>query len=188
MRPHIFIAVLIYMLFTVLLQAQVKIGEEPEVIHPSSLLELQSKTKVLVLNRVNSTEMEAIKPLAGAMVYNTDAKTHYVFDGIQWQKTTASNELLFNTATNTLSLRDGNSVDLSSLVGGGISKEGVLDHIASAGQTTFTTPFLITDVDKVNVYRNGIRLNFTIFNSNAIQLESGVSCFANDAVKIIQFR
>jgi len=61
-------------------------------------------------------------------------------------------------------------------------------YIATAGQNQFTTPIPITDINKVNVYRNGIRVGHTFINSNTIQLETGIICVNNDQVRIVQFR
>ncbi|MFS4469523.1 hypothetical protein [Maribacter sp. 2210JD10-5] len=64
--------------------AQIKIGDNPQNIDPSSVLELESNTRVLVITRVTTAEMEAIVPQRGGMVYNTDASCIYYYDGTQW--------------------------------------------------------------------------------------------------------
>ncbi len=66
------------------LQAQIKIGENPEVLHPASVLELESTSRVLVITRMNTVQMESITPLQGAMVYNVDTECVHFFDGTQW--------------------------------------------------------------------------------------------------------
>ena len=63
---------------------QVKIGTQPETINPSSLLELESTNQVLVISRVNTAQMNAIMPLEGAMVYNTDAQCLHYYNGVEW--------------------------------------------------------------------------------------------------------
>ncbi len=60
------------LLFTCISVAQVKIGGDPETIHPHSLLELKSHTKALILTVVTDLEMQAITPLNGALVFNID--------------------------------------------------------------------------------------------------------------------
>ncbi len=50
---------------------QIKVGNEHEIIHPSSLLELESQSQVFVLTKVSQEEMEKIVPLSGALVFNT---------------------------------------------------------------------------------------------------------------------
>lgn len=64
--------------------AQVKIGENPQSLNNASLLELESNSRVLVLTRVNQTQMSAITPLQGALVYNTDEACIFQYDGTQW--------------------------------------------------------------------------------------------------------
>lgn len=66
-------------------------------------------------------------------------------------------------------------------------EENVVDYRASEGQLLFATPGTITTINKVNVYRNGIRINASVAGSNIIQLEAAASCYLNDEVKIIQF-
>ncbi|WP_245946456.1 collagen-like triple helix repeat-containing protein, partial [Arenibacter echinorum] len=64
--------------------AQVKIGENPNSINAASIVELESTTKAFVLTRVSNTQMQTIKPLRGAMVYNTDAQCVFFYNGTQW--------------------------------------------------------------------------------------------------------
>ncbi|MDB2606853.1 collagen-like protein [Zobellia sp.] len=58
--------------------------------------------------------------------------------------------------------------------------------LASNGQTHFQTPALITDEEKIEVFRNGIRVDCTAVNQNTIALESGVICYQNDNIRIVQ--
>ena len=60
------------LLYSCISSAQVKIGGDPETIHPHSLLELKSHTKALILTVVTDNEMRSIRPLSGALVYNID--------------------------------------------------------------------------------------------------------------------
>lgn len=66
-------------------------------------------------------------------------------------------------------------------------REEVVLHLATKGQTQFQTPEVISDPNKVNVYRNGVRIDFTPINNNTIALEQGVVCYANDEIRIVQF-
>ncbi|WP_461445221.1 hypothetical protein [Maribacter sp.] len=67
-----------------LVKAQVKIGENPQSLDGASVLELESTDKVLVITRVSTAEMNAITPLQGALVYNTDVQSVHYYDGTQW--------------------------------------------------------------------------------------------------------
>lgn len=59
--------------------------------------------------------------------------------------------------------------------------------IANDAQTQFTPPLAVTSPKKLNVYRNGVRLGFTVINSSTIELESPVFCYQNDEIRIVQF-
>ncbi|TLF41537.1 hypothetical protein, partial [Maribacter aurantiacus] len=64
--------------------AQIKIGDNPQTLDPSSLLELESNSRVLVISKVSTAQMEAIAPQRGGMVYNTDTECVHYFNGAQW--------------------------------------------------------------------------------------------------------
>ncbi len=66
-------------------------------------------------------------------------------------------------------------------------KEEVLLHIAQAGQTQFQTPLNITDPKKVNVYRNGVRIDFTAISLTTIEVEQAAVCYKDDEIRIVQF-
>ncbi|NER09286.1 hypothetical protein [Muriicola jejuensis] len=64
--------------------SQIKIGDNPQNIDPASILELESTTRAFVINRVTTTQMNAIIPIEGAMVYNTDIQCLHYYDGENW--------------------------------------------------------------------------------------------------------
>lgn len=81
------------------LMAQVKIGDNPNTINPSSILELESATKGLLLPRVALTSLNAAAPVtnavAGMHVYNTTENDElqageYYFDGTAWIRLTSN--------------------------------------------------------------------------------------------------
>lgn len=67
-------------------------------------------------------------------------------------------------------------------------QENVELYIATSGQTDFPTPIEITDIKKVNVYRNGVRIDATAAGAQTVKLETGVVCFAGDEIRIVQFK
>ncbi|WP_036156097.1 beta strand repeat-containing protein [Maribacter forsetii] len=81
-------AIIFFIFFTVLavptVFGQIKIGDNPQNIDASSVLELESSSKVLVITRVTTLEMEAITPQRGGMVYNTDTECINYYDGTKW--------------------------------------------------------------------------------------------------------
>ena len=72
------------LLFYVSVNGQVKIGDNPQTLDPGSVLELESTDKALVITRLTTGQMEALDPLRGALVYNTDTQCIHYFDGAQW--------------------------------------------------------------------------------------------------------
>lgn len=288
--------------------AQVKVGDDIDSIDPTSILELQSSDKVFVPTRMTAAEMNTLTPLHGAIVYNTDARCLFLFEGILWKSlcnseisvTTAalppsnpaSGDIWFNTTDNLVNLWDGtvwtpipsailrgngipNSSTAPNPVGGmlyvdrgtgnlysydgtiwilqtltatngltktngGIELGGTLSRateitmnpghtlaiigleeddsplnpivrmeestgilrkssissivqqeeiviVANANQNQFNPPLTISDAKKLNVYRNGIKLGFTVLNDTTIELETPVVCYQNDEIRIVQF-
>jgi len=58
----------------------------------------------------------------------------------------------------------------------------------SNGQKRFETPAAITQVKKIQVYRNGINVEFTKVDDTHIDLEDQAACYVDDEVKIIQLK
>ncbi len=57
-------------------------------------------------------------------------------------------------------------------------------YVASNGQTNFVTPAVISDPDKVFLYRNGVLISFLVVNINTIMAE--IACAQFDEIKIVQ--
>lgn len=296
--------------------SQVKVGENPSSIHSSSILELESSDKVLVISRMTDTQMNAIQPLRGALVFNTDQNCVFMYDGTTWislcngsgntreaiKVTTSSappsdNNIgdfwINDTQNNTTSIWDGTnwiSIDNNPRKGNGtpnvsnapnptpgdvyvdtttgiiyaydgttwvtsnatpsanngllinasntiqlggvliqpttietnttntlaitglengstatddivtvdrttgvlkrttasnLLKEEITEITATDGQVTFTGLTLYT-TDKINVYRNGVRIDFTVNNSTTITIEPDATCYAGDEIRIVQ--
>ncbi|MDO6854722.1 hypothetical protein Q4599_14100 [Cellulophaga lytica] len=83
MKKLIFGLFLSTCLFTSI-QAQVKIGENPENLHFNSVLELESTSKALVITRMSTLQMNAITPLNGAVIYNTDTRCLHYYNDTEW--------------------------------------------------------------------------------------------------------
>ncbi|WP_077403630.1 beta strand repeat-containing protein [Cellulophaga omnivescoria] len=83
MKKLIFGLFLSTCLFTSI-QAQVKIGENPENLHFNSVLELESTSKALVITRMSTLQMNAITPLNGAVIYNTDTRCLHYYNDSEW--------------------------------------------------------------------------------------------------------
>ncbi|NDV15395.1 hypothetical protein GO009_05090 [Muricauda sp. TY007] len=87
------------------LSAQVKIGDNPQNLDPSSILELQSTSRVLVITRVTDAQMNNISPLQGAVVYNTDQECLHYYNGTEWINICEALDNSFTTSTRADSLR-----------------------------------------------------------------------------------
>lgn len=314
-KKHNFI-LLLFLLGSLSVLAQVKIGDNPSQINQNSLLELESSNKVLVLSRLTSLQMNAITPLHGALVYNIDEKCVFMFEGVSWKslcgkgtavttsviqptlnnkgdiwvnnsktrnivsiwdgttwiplnsnpKSGAGNPntqvnlnpiigdlyvdetngdiYIYNgtswanntanskvSAVNGLTLAAGNTIELggplikattlqtgstNTLAITGLIKTvdavaneivvvdkatGVLKKIeasallreeeivliATEGQNQFSPPYSITNPKQIDVYRNGVRIKFSVVNANTIELEPAAVCYKNDEVRIVQF-
>jgi hypothetical protein len=91
-----------------------------------------------------------------------------------------------NTATDSLLVinpADGRvrAVSAAGLIYGAKKK---VDIVATAGQTVFTTPDIITDANKISLYRNGILISFTVSGTTSIVAE--IACAAGDEIRIVQ--
>ncbi len=147
-----FFCILLCLLTGHLLQAQVKVGDNPQNIDASSLLELESNNRVFVISRVNDAQMQNITPLNGAIVYNTDEQCVFYYDGIQWvnlcseaNTTNVSLELIDEALVLTDS--DGNSVS--------VPLEGI-------GEQTFTTDPIINFNETITITQTGNNFNFEV--------------------------
>ena len=69
----------------------------------------------------------------------------------------------------------------------GLRQQEVELTLANNGQSEFTTPLPITHMEKIYVYRNGVRIDFTIVNTTTIKLEEEAVCYQNDEIRIVQF-
>ncbi len=86
------------------LKGQIKIGDNPQTLNPASVLELESSSRVLVITRVTTAQMNTITPLRGALVYNTDVDCIHYYNGTDWinicealdNSFTVSTEAVFN--------------------------------------------------------------------------------------------
>ncbi|HEU4470958.1 MAG TPA: hypothetical protein VFR58_07745 [Flavisolibacter sp.] len=111
------------MLVSIFSHAQVKIGDNPGVINPNSLLELESSTKGLLAPRVALNDLNAASPLtapvpSGMIVYSSGGSVtdgFYFWNGAKWLAVQSS----ANTRTNHVIVKS--VADLPAPVGGVIN-------------------------------------------------------------------
>ncbi|KPM30288.1 Hypothetical protein I595_3585 [Croceitalea dokdonensis DOKDO 023] len=120
---HIFYFLALSVFTNVVLNAQVKIGENPQTISPGSLLELESTERSLVITRVTAEQMQALPALQGAMVFNTDEGCVFHFDGSSWQNLCANTTNIdFTIDENSLVLVDSDGTEFRVDLGEAISQ------------------------------------------------------------------
>ncbi len=76
---------------------------------------------------------------------------------------------------------------LKKVTANSIVKEEVILIVASNGQKRFNVPYPLTNPQKINVYRNGVRIDFMAINSTTIELEPEAICYQKDEIRIVQF-
>ncbi|SEB37162.1 hypothetical protein SAMN04489761_0230 [Tenacibaculum sp. MAR_2009_124] len=161
---------------------QVKIGDNPNVINGSSVLELESSDKVLVITRVTDNQMNLIFPLEGAIVYNTDQDCIFQYGNMTWTSLcdqVGSRPLEFDTNTNILSLGDWGQVNLSSLIDDADNDPTNEIQILTFDNTTNTLNLVnggsvnlgdvISDIETITTIVEGSNGTFTYTNESGAQ-------------------
>jgi len=69
-----------------------------------------------------------------------------------------------------------------------LTNEGLVSIVRATlnGQRRFATPASITNPRKIQVYRNGITVEFDPVDAGQIEIETEAACYVGDEVKIIQ--
>jgi len=111
---------------------------------------------------------------------NTDTNNTFAINGLQEisPNVTTHNALTVNTTTGVITR--------ASL--GSLFPEKVTRTItANNGQRQFHSPLPIVTPDKIDVYRNGVLIKFTIINSAILEIEPEAICYTGDEIRIVQF-
>ncbi|WP_116770001.1 hypothetical protein [Maribacter litoralis] len=168
---------LFFSLISFCVSAQVKIGQNPNTIHSASIVELESTNKAFVLTRLSTAQMQAITPLNGAVVYNTDTQCVHYFNGSIWTNLCDGNNTSdFSFADNgdgTITLDDGN--------GNTVTFNGAAQTISTLndnGDGTYTytnengieTIISIAVTDNQNLQTDNTPGNISIDNGNTIAI------------------
>lgn len=170
--------------------SQVKVGDNPSLINSNSILELESNSKVLVITRLNESEINALTPLEGALVYNTDAQCVFAFDGLIWKNlcdepnisvsatgplNNKIGDFWFNNATNLVSIWNGSQwlpININPRRGSGAPNTSIVNPLAgdiyvdqNTGEIYSYNGSVWVSVNKDVNANNGISIN-----SNTLQL------------------
>lgn len=138
-----------------------------------------------ILQTVNATNgltkgagnMELGGSLTRATEITTDANYTLAIRGLE-ENTDPTNSIVMVDETS--------GVLRKSSISGLVQQEEVV-ILANESQNRFTPPLTISNSKKLNVYRNGIKLGFTVVDDTTIELENPVVCFQNDEIRIVQF-
>lgn len=116
-------------------------------------------------------------PLTRATVINTDTNHTLAIRGLE-EEIALSNPVVTVDETS--------GVLRKSSISGFVQQEEVV-ILANDSQNRFTPPLTISSSKKLNVYRNGVKLGFTVIDDTTIELENPVVCYQNDEIRIVQF-
>jgi hypothetical protein len=116
-------------MFGVLLSAQVKIGDNPTTVGASSLLELESTTKALLITRVPNTASIAA-PVNGMLIYDISSSCVKGYQNGAWTDCIGSNSLI-----NAILVQIGNEGDSPNLV----PSEVTVTQLSLLGVTAIVT-------------------------------------------------
>ena len=141
--------------------AQAKIGDNKTSIQPGSLVELETTNKGFLNVRLTTTQMLSIPVTAasrGMMIYNTDSVCLCLYNGTAWR-----NMCQFQ------------------------SYQKRILYIANAGDSVFLSPEIILDENNVQVFRNGVQINFNAtIGTKILKVEPEAVCRKDDEIKIVQ--
>ena len=134
--------------------------------------------KTLALNGLTKvgTTLKLGGNLTEPTTITTTATNTIAFKGLQESTTNEDQIVVADKNTGVLKQRPLSSITQK--------KEIVIT--ATDGQLVFTTPLNITNKDKIDVYRNGVRINFTTVNNTSIKLEPEAICYKDDKIRIVQ--
>jgi hypothetical protein len=122
-------------------------------------------------------------PQAGDLYVDTDTGDIYTYSGDQWTNkskvVSEEDDNAIQQDVNGLAFLNKSELETQ-------KKQSLID--AESGQTEFSTPLDITDIEKIDVYRNGIRIAFMMMDETTIKLGDDISCLPGDKVLIVQIK
>jgi len=133
MKLRVGLTVMNLLLF-IIVNAQVKIGDNPNSYSPGSILELESTDKALTLPRLTTVQMQSIpSPLNGMIIFNTDSNCIYFYKNNNvWASICVgggSSNTTWPYHSNNLTVgSSGNGQGIVSLTGIGLTASGGYSH------------------------------------------------------------
>ncbi|MEO1437322.1 MAG: hypothetical protein AAFV80_17400, partial [Bacteroidota bacterium] len=115
MQRRILFSLFLLLLCTDSMYSQVGINTTGATPDSTAMLDISSNGKGLLIPRLTSAERQGIlNPAEALMVYDTDEKSFWYFGNGQWQ-TIATDQQTLDILGDSLSISNGNTIDLSSL-------------------------------------------------------------------------
>jgi hypothetical protein len=122
-------------------------------------------------------------PQAGDLYVDETSGDIYTYSGDQW---TNKSKVVSEEDDNAIQEDENGLAFLNKSELETQKKQSLID--AESGQTEFSTPLDITDIEKIDVYRNGIRIAFMMMDETTIKLGDDISCLPGDKVLIVQIK
>ena len=133
-------------------------------------------------NGININENTEIK-LGGTLTepteINMDATNTLALKGLE--------EITSTVDSDVMTVNSNTGVITRTSLGNLFQEEVTLTIAAIDGQNQFVTPLPIVTPNKVNVYRNGVRIGFSVVSLSTVELEPEAVCYLGDEIRIVQY-
>lgn len=128
---------------------------------------------------VQNNEVQLGGALTQPTTLTTSATNTLAIDGLQTADTSTGNfeQVVIDKTTGVL-----HKAEISSK-----GNQKIAKITANLGDSQFSTPLTILELDNIDVYRNGVRVDFVQVNANTIALD-GISCYSGDEIRIVQLQ
>jgi hypothetical protein len=130
MKLRVWLTVMITLLF-IGVNAQVKMGDNPNSYSPGSILELESTDKALTLPRLTTVQMQSIpSPLNGMIIFNTDSNCIYFYKNNNvWASILVNERATWPYHSNNFTIgNNGIGEGIVALTGTGLTASGAFSH------------------------------------------------------------
>ena len=131
------------------------------------------------INIDENTEIKLGGVLTAPTEINTDATNTLALTGLEEITPTVDDDVMM--------VNSNTGVITRTTLGDLFQEEVTLTIAAIDGQSQFATPLPIETPNKVNVYRNGVRIGFSVVSINTVKLELEAVCYQGDEIRIVQY-
>ena len=131
------------------------------------------------INIDENTEIKLGGVLTAPTEINTDATNTLALTGLEEITPTVDDDVMM--------VNSNTGVITRTTLGDLFQEEVTLTIAARNGQSQFATPLPIETPNKVNVYRNGVRIGFSVVSLNTVRLEPEAVCYQGDEIRIVQY-